>query len=284
MKYSYFNVGILEKCDFFQNFRRVAAACTLVQAEHLNFFKVTMLYPCEQGNVMVWGASRTTSRTWDFRTVVLMESSAISHTVRRNIREGLYEREEIDIVLANVSAEDRVLELGASFGGLSCVVMKEKNPAAYVCVEANPYMVTLLCKNHELNNVQATAVISGVVTPDPVNGERDFYIHRDCWGSSLTPCATAVACIRVRTQPLEELLAQYRPTFLICDIEGGEYELFSGACALDTVQRVCIELHGDNRAQRVQLLAFLQQQGFVEDERYRKHPLFGDVFFFQKLA
>lgn len=223
------------------------------------------------------------ANTLRFRTAVLAESPAISRTVRKNILRGSYEREEIDIVLENVRDDDRVLELGASLGGLSSVVLREKPPSAYVCVEANPDMVALLRKNHALNGVRATTIVSGAVTREPHAAERDFYVHGDCWSSSLDAIPGGLP-VRVWTYPFVQLLEEHRPTFLICDIEGGEYELLAEPCDLSGVSRICIELHGDDKDKRFGLLAFLMRQGFMEDERYRKHPLFGDVFFFKKAA
>lgn len=214
----------------------------------------------------------------EFHGAKLIRSTLISPTVLKEIATGHYEGDEILCVLVNIEPHDVVLELGAGIGALSAVVLSRKEAAGWVCVEANPDLLPLIRKNHKLNNITGVDIISGALGNDPAQTERDFYLGEDFWGSSLLRPEKFAAIKKVPIHGFGDILAEYRPTFIICDIEGGEYELLAGEIDLSSVRKVCMEIHAAEQSKLDRLNAFFQKRGFT----LKPSPLRLGVNFWQR--
>ena len=199
----------------------------------------------------------------EFHGAKLIRSKLISPAVLKEIASGHYEGDEILCALVNIEPHDVVLELGAGIGALSSVVLSRKEAAGWVCVEANPDLLHLIRKNHKLNNITGVDIISGALGNNPGQATRDFYVMEDFWDSSLLRPERFVGIKEVPIRGFGEVLAEYRPTFIICDIEGGEYELFAGEVNLASVRKVCLEIHAAAQSKLDGLNAFFQERGFV---------------------
>lgn len=199
----------------------------------------------------------------EFHGVRLICSRLISPAVQREIATGHYEGDEILCALLNIEPDDVVLELGAGIGALSAVVLSRKKAAGWVCVEAHPDLLPIIRKNHKLNGLSGVELISGALSNDPAQTGHDFYVQEDFWDSSLLKPAKFVEVKRVPGFLFADILAKYRPTFIICDIEGGEYELFSGDIDLLCVRKVCLEAHAADSAKMNALAAFFADRGFA---------------------
>lgn len=211
------------------------------------------------------GAKPKNPHLIEFHGARLIRSRLISPAVFREIETGRYEGEEIACVLLNIEPDDVVLELGAGIGALSSVILTRKRAAAWVCVEANPELIPLIRKNHKLNALGNVEVISGMLSNEPEPEEHDFYVTEDFWASSLTRPAVFKEIKKIPGHRFRDILAQYRPTFIICDIEGGEYELFTSRVDLAGVRKLCIETHPAPRESLEGLSAFLAGEGFLPD-------------------
>ena len=208
-------------------------------------------------------AKDTASDLMEFHGAKLIRSKLISPAVLKEIATGHYEGDEILCALVNLDPHDVVLELGAGIGALSSVVLSRKKAAGWVCVEANPDLLPLIRKNHKLNNIPGVDIINGALGNDPAQTERDFYVKKDFWDSSLLRPEKFAAVKRVSIRQFSDILAEYRPTFIICDIEGGEYELFAGEVDLGPVRKVCMEIHIAGQSELDRLDAFFQKRGFA---------------------
>jgi hypothetical protein len=94
-----------------------------------------------------------------------------------------------------------------------------------------------------LNNVRKATVRHAVLTTTVSAQELAFYIRRDFWGSSLSDKAGRFETeVKVPVEPLNEVVKQFNPTFVICDIEGAELDLVTNA-RWGGVTRVLLELH-----------------------------------------
>lgn len=216
---------------------------------------------------------------FDFHGARLIDSRLISPLVRREILSGRYEGEEIACVLQTIRPDDRVLELGAGIGALSSVIMKRKPAARWICLEANPDLAPLIRKNHRLNELVACEVLTGALTRQSAPSEHDFYVPEDFWAASLRkPEGVPFRHKKTPGLPAGGILDRYRPTYLICDIEGGEYDLFGPGLELAGVKRLCLELHAADREKLAALNGFLLEQGFRPDRPLRA----AGVFFFQR--
>ena len=199
----------------------------------------------------------------EFHGAKLIRSRLISPAVLREIEAGRYEGDEILCALINIGPEDVVLELGAGIGALSSVVLSRKQAAGWVCVEANPDLLPLIRKNHKLNGLNNVEVVNAALSNDRTQTSHNFYVTEDFWDGSLLRPAKFVDVKQVPGLHFGDMLEKYRPTFIICDIEGGEYELFAGEVDLGPVRKVCMEIHIAGQSELDRLDAFFQKRGFA---------------------
>ncbi len=166
----------------------------------------------------------------------------ITPVIERPLRNGRYEGGERAALRTLLQAGDRVLELGAGLGLLSTVAAQRSDVASVTAVEANPGLIPLIRETHRLNGTGHVDLRHGVVTADP-GDPMTFYLRPDFWASSLTPRPRAyVGTAEVPRVPLPDLIAELRPTVIVCDIEGGEAGLFD-AVDLSGVRAIIIEFH-----------------------------------------
>lgn len=130
--------------------------------------------------------------------------------------------------------------------------------------EANPGLETLIREVYAANHVHPNLKI-GVLGQQA--GSVKFYITRDFWASSLLPPAEPCEEVTVPVYALNEEVRRINPTFLLMDIEGGEYDLIK-SIDFHTIQKISIEIHTDVLGQeRVdEMKAIMRDAGFVVDQ------------------
>jgi len=204
--------------------------------------------------------------------VLLISSPAISGRIQNFIEAQKYEQREISLALRHTAPDDVILELGAGIGALSSHILKKRQVKRYICVEANPQMVQLMKKNHAVNDIRDCEIISGVMTNNTEETELDFYICKDFWASSLRKPEQYSSVRKVRGYLFSDILRDAQPSFIICDIEGGEFDLFVNGVDLSSVQKICIELHKAEERQLIDLYAYFVDSGFyLENPPLRPH-------------
>ncbi len=152
-----------------------------------------------------------------------------------------YEEPERLAIVRFLDPDLPVLELGASVGGMSCLINRRlSNPEAHVAVEPSPQLLPLLARNREVNRASFTSVQAAVAygsaslsfSPGPDNLEGRV----DVDGGVTVPTAT-----------VQELLDRFRfeRVTLVCDVEGMEVELWAHESHViaDRVAWLIIELH-----------------------------------------
>jgi FkbM family methyltransferase len=196
------------------------------------------------------------------------ESPAISPAMRKRIRSQKYEVQEARCVAALMEPGEVVLELGGGIGYISSLVGKTQKAQKIVVVEANPETIPIIKETHKLNNVDAE-VLNGVAMPScEKQCSIPFYIRSDFWASSLSPepwaysREVAVPCI-----DFNKLITDYKPSLVICDIEGGERNLFCALEYLPSVNKIIIEVHENiyGRKGVKELFAIFFEMGFSYD-------------------
>lgn len=136
----------------------------------------------------------------------------------------LYENVERKLVSDFIKGNERVLELGACIGIISCIVNKRLNdPSKHVVVEANPKVIPYLNNNKQMNGCKFSienCVISS-------NKEEIFSFGDSIVSGSLLQKAGQVTSTAVKGVRIEDLEKNHHFEFdtLIIDIEGGEYNL-----------------------------------------------------------
>lgn len=203
-----------------------------------------------------------------------LRSPAISDRVAKSLYLGLYERLEARVVCATLSEDDRVLELGSGIGYLSTLCARRIGSDRVCAVEANPDMEKHIRETYRLNDVSPALEMCVLGNTD---GEISFHVNENYSSSSLHD--RGGKSIQVRQRSFSGMLATVCPTYLICDIEGGEVPLLIDT-PLDGVKKICIEIHPHIIGNRAcsQLVQKLLAEGFDCDWKISG----GYVFYFYR--
>jgi len=152
-----------------------------------------------------------------------------------------YERDERELIRRFLRPEDRVLELGACLGIVSCITNRLlADKKQHVVVEGNPFCISTLYRNKELNGA-GFLIEHCAVGNDP---EATFYLHPIYIVGGSSQRATNRP-FRLPAKSLCQLEKERGPfTALIIDIEGSEREVFeSSTDVLKRYRLVIVELH-----------------------------------------
>lgn len=174
---------------------------------------------------------------------VPMRGDHVSRGVWKRVFRGDYEKPEVDALLALLRSDDRVLELGTGMGLVSGLAAKRYPALRVETYEANPHMIPVIRDFHALNEITNVNLHNAILVNGEADGTRPFYLHRSFAQSSLVPSHdTAQASVEVPEKDVKRILTDFRPTILLCDIEGGEAELFRGL-DLSVLRAAIVELH-----------------------------------------
>ena len=192
--------------------------------------------------------------TFDFHGIDVYAPESVGLTARYKIFRGRYERQEVEAIRNYLSGDFDVIELGGSIGAVSALVSStlwgrrctSREPVRHVVVEANPLLIPVLEKNLISSEVRSK-IITSAISYSSTNGFVDFWYTADdnLVGSIQSPDARAT-CHSVPAVRLSDILFQEKINdySLICDIEGGELELFTeDTVALGRCQLAIVELH-----------------------------------------
>lgn len=150
----------------------------------------------------------------------------ISEPVRKVIYHGDYEKQEFRILRSRLNPDDVVMEVGSGLGFLSTYCAKKIGSDKVFTYEANPDLEPHIRNTYKINNVNPTLEICLV---GDTNGESDFYQSKDFWWSSAVRHDENGTKIKVPMKAFNQEVQRINPTFLLIDIEGGEYELVQNA-------------------------------------------------------
>jgi FkbM family methyltransferase len=198
---------------------------------------------------------------------ISLPQSILSAKMREVFANEKYEGLEARYIERVVRDGDRLLELGGGVGFISTLASKKKALEACLIIEANPDLRDIILDTHQRNGSTAT-VITGVACPpdSTIDAPISFYLRENFWGSSLNSQSKYVRKVDVPRIDLQNLLREYRPTVVICDIEGGEVDLFPNI-DMTGVDRIYFELHktmtGLSKISR--LFTALMSQGLFYD-------------------
>lgn len=190
----------------------------------------------------------------------------LTSDMRRGLEFQFYEREEISLISKHILPGDRVLELGVGMGVTSVYMAGIVGPENMRLYDIDPENIALAKRNFALNGLslqcRQSAVVSGANAPSTLKV-----------ASNVDPlCSSTVNIERpgmksvytVETCRFEEVCAEFAPTALVIDIEGGEYDLITRATDFGGIVKILIELHRDviGEEKAGALLARLESEGF----------------------
>ena len=211
---------------------------------------------------MLWRLPKADHAT-NFGVRLPLKHPAITPPILKDIFFGAYESKEADLVSKMISKDDVVMEIGAGIGFLSTLCAKVTGSDRVFAYEANPQLIDLIKQVNHLNEV--TPTISNAVLGEGEN-ERTFWLEKDYWASSLVQGTKDATPIQVRQIDLNQEIERIQPSFLILDIEGGEYELLRHA-RLEPIHKIVIEMHPHvlGYTQVSEILGWLFAAGFALD-------------------
>lgn len=209
------------------------------------------------------------------------DAQVLTPAIREAITGGSFEAAEARQIPHIVRPCDSVLEIGAGIGFISTLLARQPAVRRIVAVEANPHLLDYMARLHALNGVDKVRRVNAVLTNGP-EPSATFYLRQDFWMGSLSAEPNAyVATVEVPTMSLDALLRDEAITLVVCDVEGAEADLFTGA-DLRGVDRIYVETHdhvtGLSGVRR--LFATMAAGGFVYDPRHSS----GTVVLFQRLG
>lgn len=171
-----------------------------------------------------------------------LDMPVLSDAILESIRSGEYEYQEQRQLPGIVKPGERVLELGVGIGFIASMILRHRNTQAYLGFEANPDLLPSIREVFELNEVEG-AVCNAVLIHDPDVTHLDFYKRHHFWASSLSPEPWAYeSMVAIPARQLNAVIAEFQPTLIVCDIEGGELDVFRQA-NLSGVKRIYLEVH-----------------------------------------
>lgn len=207
--------------------------------------------------------------------IKLAVDHSVSQKMAEYIKRGWYEAHEVEQIQKVLEQDDIVAELGSGIGFISTVAWRTGKTKAIHCYEADPRLIPLIEKTHQLNGVANATVNNKAATSnvEALNrGEMEFYIRPDFWENSAHPASGSAetTTIKVPTTSLSEIVDAVSPTLIVADIEGAEDGLFAEGVNLSSVKRIALEIHqpllGPSGIRR--LFDDLHKAGFHYDARF----------------
>jgi FkbM family methyltransferase len=171
--------------------------------------------------------------------VLLRMDKGLSNTMVTLLRTGRHGREERQLIIPALEGNDVVMELGGGIGHMAIRCAKKIGSDRVLTFEANPRLAGIMLENFRLNAVSPKVDFCLLGREE---GTTDFYIGDNFWSSSTVRAPYHDCTLTVPVRPFNKIVKTVEPTFLIIDIEGGEYELFQYA-DLRTVRKLMVEAH-----------------------------------------
>lgn len=194
---------------------------------------------------------------------------AVSPQIAEFIRAGRYETREGKLLDKIIEPGERILELGGGLGFISTLAAKRPEVEGVLVYEGNPKLKDVIAETHRLNEVSGVEVRTGVVFADDSEKSVPFYVRSQFWGSSLEKREgeTGATTVNIPVSAIRDVIAEFKPTMIVCDIEGGEAALFDGS-ALPGVRKIMMEVHQQHigRNAMAKLFANMAKAGFHYDQ------------------
>jgi FkbM family methyltransferase len=202
--------------------------------------------------------------------LICTDPAMVSPDVRKGLFKETYEEPERILVGRFLKPDDRVLEVGGGIGLVSLTCARICGVANVLTYEANPAMEAVIRHNFRLNRLEPNLRIK-LVTKD--GRAVTFFVNDNIMSSSCFDRNMGTP----RTLPsdaLDQVLAEWKPTALVMDVEGAEIEMLT-ASQLPGIRKVILEIHphivGEEPTHA--MLEHLRGVGLIERERIQKSIL-----------
>jgi FkbM family methyltransferase len=204
---------------------------------------------------------------------LFVDREKYSNAIIQSLSSGYYEVRERQILRQCLKPTDRVLEVGTALGAVTMSTGRLVGPSQVMTYDANPAMIEDARRNFVANEMGEITSDVGVLRNrsrwSATETQVEFYVSRDFWASRLFASANdsdIIGVIKVPLVRLEDKISEHRANVLICDIEGGEIDLLTGA-DLGSIRLVMMEIHPwtTGRAAIDDMVRYLMSRGFNID-------------------
>ena len=166
---------------------------------------------------------------------------------KRSMRRGRYEGNEISAATSLFTSDDRVLEMGAGIGYVSTYLAKVIGVKSVLSYEANPALIPYIEEVYRLNEVQDKTDLRNAIVASEGSKSVPFYVRGDFLASSFTDDmggshGGVIRTVNLSAAPINDVIDDYKPTALMCDIEGAEVEIIPNMNLKDFNSAI-IEIH-----------------------------------------
>jgi len=197
-----------------------------------------------------------------------MDSNIISDNIIKAIEAGYYEKEESHLLPSIIQKGERILEIGGGLGFISTMAANHPNTKEILVYEANPILCDYIKQTFKTNKVKNGAVKNGILSNNMKDKTKNFYLRSDFWASSLSPGPFGYDKVaEIEVVNVNQVIIDFQPSMIICDIEGGEIDLFRNI-NLENVSKVFMEIHQNatGRQSIIDLFNYLHSRGFHYDQ------------------
>jgi len=164
--------------------------------------------------------------------------SDIGFNTLRWIINGKYEIGEINIIKNTIQKEDIILEIGTGLGFISSYCAKVTHSSQVFTFEANPLNYETAKSVFKKNMV--SPIIKNALLSDE-EGVVNFPINQKSRLAS-TIKSKSDKFVTIQKLNLNKIIKDITPTYLIMDIEGAEFDVFS-IINFQTIKKIQFELH-----------------------------------------
>jgi len=192
----------------------------------------------------------------------------ISPNLKKAIVSNTYESGEHKELQRIIQKGENILEIGAGIGYISALCRKNPKTNQITIFEANPQLIDFIKLVHKINDIANVEINHGVLMNTYYNDYIDFYIRKDFWASSLSKEKFGhKKKVKVPVHNFNKVINKVKPTLIICDIEGGELNLFKNS-DLSGVKKIYLELHQKllGRKGMLEIFDILNNRGFHYDQ------------------
>ncbi|MEL6452470.1 MAG: FkbM family methyltransferase [Pseudomonadota bacterium] len=205
------------------------------------------------------------------------DGTYLTGKVRGLLRAGEYERDLVAAALKATRADDVVLDLGCGIGFVAGMLAKRRALKHVHGYDGNATLLTYAQAMLATNGIDTVTLTPGVL------GKRKstvpFYLRAPFAASSLVPVeGDGAEEIKVEMHNAKSVLSATKPSVILCDIEGGEADLFDGL-SLKGVRQVVVKLHPSQIGQAgiARVFDALGAQGLSYDPRISAGRIVGFV-------
>lgn len=184
----------------------------------------------------------------------------IGFNTLRWIINGRYEEAEFSVVSKHIDDKDIVLEIGTGMGFLSAYCAKIIGSDKVFTFEANPENILVakkVFKKNQVNPFLENAILGST------QGTQKFPVNnKSRLASTLLKQSNSYADIPVLN--LNELISKIKPTFLLMDIEGAEYDIIN-IINFQSIRKIQVELHPEllGKHKTDDIFLRLKEQNFI---------------------